>query len=134
MHCKTRRPSTGLACSFVGNQEEVQHQHQPYPCHQKPLEQGVPSSSTAAWEELTYLAMLMFMCVHTYRKRLTVLKYLAVLLVMCVRTFRKRLTLLTYFAMSVSMYELTFIERLTSLKYLAMLVSVCVRTFRKRST
>ena len=27
----------GLACSFVGNHEEVQHQHQPYPSHQKPL-------------------------------------------------------------------------------------------------
>ena len=29
-----------LACSFVGNHEEVQHQHQPYPSHQKPLWQG----------------------------------------------------------------------------------------------
>ena len=27
----------GLACSFVGNHEEVQHQHQPHPSHQKPL-------------------------------------------------------------------------------------------------
>ena len=27
----------GLACSFVGNHEEVQHQHKPYPSHQKPL-------------------------------------------------------------------------------------------------
>ena len=27
----------GLACSFVGNNEEVQHQHKPYPCHQEPL-------------------------------------------------------------------------------------------------
>ena len=27
----------GLACSFVGNHEEIQHQHQPYPSHQKPL-------------------------------------------------------------------------------------------------
>ena len=27
----------GLACSFVGNHEEVQHQHQPYVSHQKPL-------------------------------------------------------------------------------------------------
>ena len=27
----------GLACSFVGNREEVQHQHKPYPSHQKPL-------------------------------------------------------------------------------------------------
>ena len=26
-----------LACSFVGNHEEVQHQHKPYPSHQKPL-------------------------------------------------------------------------------------------------
>ena len=26
-----------LACSFVGNHEEVQHQHQPYPSHQKTL-------------------------------------------------------------------------------------------------
>ena len=23
----------GLACSFVGNHEEVQHQHKPYPSH-----------------------------------------------------------------------------------------------------
>ena len=30
----------GLACSFVGNHEEVQHQHKPYPSHQKPLKQG----------------------------------------------------------------------------------------------
>ena len=27
----------GLACSFVSNHEEVQHQHKPYPSHQKPL-------------------------------------------------------------------------------------------------
>ena len=27
----------GLACSFVGNHEKVQHQHKPYPGHQKPL-------------------------------------------------------------------------------------------------
>ena len=27
----------GLACSFVGNHEEVQHHHKPYPSHQKPL-------------------------------------------------------------------------------------------------
>ena len=27
----------GLACSFVGNHEEIQHQHKPYPSHQKPL-------------------------------------------------------------------------------------------------
>ena len=27
----------GFACSFVGNHEEVQHQHKPYPSHQKPL-------------------------------------------------------------------------------------------------
>ena len=27
----------GLAFSFVGNHEEVQHQHKPYPSHQKPL-------------------------------------------------------------------------------------------------
>ena len=27
----------GLACSFVGNHEEVQHQRQPYLSHQKPL-------------------------------------------------------------------------------------------------
>ena len=27
----------GSACSFVGNHEEVQHQHKPYPSHQKPL-------------------------------------------------------------------------------------------------
>ena len=27
----------GLACSFVGNHEEVQHQGQLYPSHQKPL-------------------------------------------------------------------------------------------------
>ena len=26
----------GLTCSFVGNHEEVQHQQQPYPSHQKP--------------------------------------------------------------------------------------------------
>ena len=26
-----------LACRFVGNHEEVQHQHKPYPSHQKPL-------------------------------------------------------------------------------------------------
>ena len=26
-----------LACSFVGNHEEVQHQHQPYPSHETPL-------------------------------------------------------------------------------------------------
>ena len=38
----------GLACSFVGNHEEV-HQHQPYPSHQKPITRPlVPSSSTAA--------------------------------------------------------------------------------------
>ena len=30
----------GFACSFVGNREEVQHQHQPYPSHLKPLWQG----------------------------------------------------------------------------------------------
>ena len=30
----------GLVCSFVGNHEEVQHHHQPYPSHQKPLGQG----------------------------------------------------------------------------------------------
>ena len=30
----------GLACSFVGNHEEVQHQHQPYLSHRKPLWQG----------------------------------------------------------------------------------------------
>ena len=29
-----------LACSFVGNHEEVQHQHKPYPSNQKPLLQG----------------------------------------------------------------------------------------------
>ena len=27
----------GLPCSFVGNHEEVQHQHKPYPRHQKSL-------------------------------------------------------------------------------------------------
>ena len=27
----------GLACSFEGNHEEVQHQRQPYPSHQKLL-------------------------------------------------------------------------------------------------
>ena len=27
----------GLTCSFWGNHEEVQHQHKPYPNHQKPL-------------------------------------------------------------------------------------------------
>ena len=27
----------GFACNFVGNHEEVQHQHKPYPSHQKPL-------------------------------------------------------------------------------------------------
>ena len=27
----------GLACSSVGNHEDVQHQHKPYPSHQKPL-------------------------------------------------------------------------------------------------
>ena len=27
----------GFACRFVGNHEEVQHQHQRYPSHQKPL-------------------------------------------------------------------------------------------------
>ena len=27
----------GLACSFVGNHEEVQHQHKPYPSLQKPV-------------------------------------------------------------------------------------------------
>ena len=30
-------PLQGLACSFVGNHEEVQHEHKPYPSHQKPL-------------------------------------------------------------------------------------------------
>ena len=30
----------GLECSFVGNHEELQNQHQPYPSHQKPLWQG----------------------------------------------------------------------------------------------
>ena len=30
----------GLACSFVGSHEEVQHQRQPYPSHQTPLWQG----------------------------------------------------------------------------------------------
>ena len=30
----------GLACRFVGNHEEVQHQHKPYPSHQKPLQRG----------------------------------------------------------------------------------------------
>ena len=30
----------GLACSFVGNHEEVQYQHKPYPGHQKRLWQG----------------------------------------------------------------------------------------------
>ena len=39
----------GLACSFVGNHEEVQHQYQPYPSHQKPVTRPlVQSSSTAA--------------------------------------------------------------------------------------
>ena len=27
----------GLACSFVGNHEEVQYQHKLYPNHQKPV-------------------------------------------------------------------------------------------------
>ena len=36
----------GLACSLVGNHEEVQHQHQPYPSHQKPLSQGQWSSKS----------------------------------------------------------------------------------------
>ena len=27
----------GFACSFVGNYEEIQHQRQPYPSHQKPI-------------------------------------------------------------------------------------------------
>ena len=27
----------GLACSLVGNHEIVQHEHKPYPSHQKPL-------------------------------------------------------------------------------------------------
>ena len=30
-------PCFQLACSFVGNHDEVQHQHKPYPSHQKPL-------------------------------------------------------------------------------------------------
>ena len=30
----------GLACCFVGNHDELQYQHQPYPSHQKPLWQG----------------------------------------------------------------------------------------------
>ena len=37
-----RRPSTGFGIHLksVGNHEEVQHQRQPYPSHQKPLWQG----------------------------------------------------------------------------------------------
>ena len=30
----------GLACRCVGNHEEVQHKHQPYPSHQQPVWQG----------------------------------------------------------------------------------------------
>ena len=33
-----------LVCSFVGNHEKVQHQHQPYLSHQTPLWQGHPRS------------------------------------------------------------------------------------------
>ena len=39
-HRLQERLRQGLACSFVGNHEEVQHQHKPYTSHQKPLEQG----------------------------------------------------------------------------------------------
>ena len=37
LHRLQEAPGHGLACSFVGSHEEVQHQHQPYPSHQKPL-------------------------------------------------------------------------------------------------
>ena len=30
-------PRVNCQCSFVGNHEEVQHQHKSYPSHQKPL-------------------------------------------------------------------------------------------------
>ena len=47
----------GLACSFVGNHEEVQHQRQPYPSHQKPLWQGTSAvffnSSLRDWFRTT---------------------------------------------------------------------------------
>ena len=36
-HQLQERLRQGLACSFVDNHEEVQHQHKPYPSHQKPL-------------------------------------------------------------------------------------------------
>ena len=40
LHRLQEGPRQGLACSCVGNYEEVQHQRQPYPSHQKPLWQG----------------------------------------------------------------------------------------------
>ena len=54
--------STGLrqslACSCEGNHEELQHQRQPYPSHQKPLGQGhysaiIFNSSIGDWFRTT---------------------------------------------------------------------------------
>ena len=39
----------GLACSFVGNHEEAQHQCQPYPSHQTPLWWGHQYRAVGDW-------------------------------------------------------------------------------------
>ena len=46
-----------MACSFVGNHEEVQHKHKPYPSHQKPLNKATSAvlfnSSIGDWFRTT---------------------------------------------------------------------------------
>ena len=44
LHRLQKGPRQGLACSYVDNHEEVQHQRQPYPSHQTPLWQGLSCS------------------------------------------------------------------------------------------
>ena len=38
----------GLACSFVGNHEKVQHQHKPYPSHKKKPKKYLYNKATSA--------------------------------------------------------------------------------------
>ena len=42
-----------LTCSFVGNHEEVQHQHQPYPIHDKAASGILFNSSIEDWFQTT---------------------------------------------------------------------------------
>ena len=42
--------SQDLACSFVGNHEEIQHQRKPYQSHQKPKFLQLPTLSTLVWQ------------------------------------------------------------------------------------